>query len=159
MLLSDNLDEWMKIMSAEPHEVGTICGRKNAEWMVKQFKLWGYDAKMLDRKDALPLLATLEGQVASPSWRGMLPITYYIEPGPARVQLKLTFCSGLPRRSWYRHQIYAPGFYMGYGVKTSPGVLEAIEKENWEERQSKVTVLVTRLQNCDAYLQSILFLN
>ncbi|MCX6625619.1 MAG: M28 family peptidase [Acidobacteria bacterium] len=40
---------------------------------------------------------------------------------------------GLPRRPWYRHQIYAPGFYTGYGVKTLPGVREAIEERNWEE--------------------------
>ena len=71
----------------------------------------------------------------------------------------LTFASGLPRRSWYRHQIYAPGFYTGYGVKTLPGVREAIEQENWEECQSQVTILATTLQNFDAHLQSILVLN
>lgn len=71
----------------------------------------------------------------------------------------LTFASGLPRREWYRHQIYAPGFYTGYGVKTLPGVREAIEQENWEECQSQVTILATTLQNFDAHLQSILVLN
>ena len=71
----------------------------------------------------------------------------------------LTFVSGLPRRSWYRHQIYAPGFYTGYGVKTLPGVREAIEQENWEECRSQVTILATILQNFDAHLQSILVLN
>ena len=71
----------------------------------------------------------------------------------------LTFASGLPRRSWYRHQIYAPGFYTGYGVKTLPGVREAIEQENWEECQSQVTILAATLQNFDAHLQSILVLN
>jgi N-acetylated-alpha-linked acidic dipeptidase len=40
---------------------------------------------------------------------------------------------GLPRRPWYVHQIYAPGFYTGYGVKTLPGVREAIEQRNWQE--------------------------
>lgn len=40
---------------------------------------------------------------------------------------------GLPRRSWFRHQIYAPGFYTGYGVKTLPGIREAIEERNWDE--------------------------
>jgi N-acetylated-alpha-linked acidic dipeptidase len=34
---------------------------------------------------------------------------------------------GLPGREWYRHQVYAPGFYTGYGVKTLPRVREAIE--------------------------------
>jgi N-acetylated-alpha-linked acidic dipeptidase len=40
---------------------------------------------------------------------------------------------GLPGRPWFRHQIYAPGFYTGYGVKTLPGVREAIEKGDVEE--------------------------
>ena len=48
---------------------------------------------------------------------------------------------GLPRRPWYVHQIYAPGFYTGYGVKTLPGIREAIEQRNWEEvdEQMKIT--------------------
>ncbi len=37
--------------------------------------------------------------------------------------------NGLPDRDWYRHQVYAPGFYTGYGVKTIPGVREALEQE------------------------------
>ena len=41
----------------------------------------------------------------------------------------LTSTTGLPGRPWYRHQIYAPGFYTGYGVKTLPRVREAIEAE------------------------------
>ena len=38
---------------------------------------------------------------------------------------------GLPKRPWYRHSLYAPGFYTGYGVKTMPGVREAIEQKDW----------------------------
>jgi N-acetylated-alpha-linked acidic dipeptidase len=38
---------------------------------------------------------------------------------------------GLPNRPWYRHLLYAPGFYTGYGVKTVPGVREAIEQQQW----------------------------
>jgi len=34
---------------------------------------------------------------------------------------------GLPGRPWFRHAIYAPGYYTGYGVKTLPGVREALE--------------------------------
>lgn len=34
---------------------------------------------------------------------------------------------GLPDRSWFRHLIYAPGYYTGYGVKTMPGIREAVE--------------------------------
>jgi N-acetylated-alpha-linked acidic dipeptidase len=46
---------------------------------------------------------------------------------------KLTRDEGLPRRPWFKHQIYAPGFYTGYGVKTIPGVREAIEQKQWNE--------------------------
>ncbi|HEU4563586.1 MAG TPA: transferrin receptor-like dimerization domain-containing protein [Gemmatimonadaceae bacterium] len=39
----------------------------------------------------------------------------------------LTDPRGLPGREWFRHLIYAPGFYTGYGVKTMPGIREAVE--------------------------------
>jgi N-acetylated-alpha-linked acidic dipeptidase len=45
---------------------------------------------------------------------------------------------GLPRRPWYRHQIYAPGFYTGYGVKTLPGIREGIEEKSWSEAQQYI---------------------
>ena len=45
---------------------------------------------------------------------------------------KLTTTGGLPGRPWFRHQIYAPGFYTGYGVKTIPAVREAIEQKQWK---------------------------
>jgi N-acetylated-alpha-linked acidic dipeptidase len=53
----------------------------------------------------------------------------------------LTSAAGLPRRPWYRHQIYAPGFYTGYGVKTLPGVREAIEQKHWQEADEQITVV------------------
>jgi len=53
---------------------------------------------------------------------------------------------GLPRRSWYKHHIYAPGFYTGYGVKTFPGVREAIEQRNYKEAQEQVMILGEVLQ-------------
>ncbi|MDZ7649491.1 MAG: transferrin receptor-like dimerization domain-containing protein [Cytophagales bacterium] len=31
--------------------------------------------------------------------------------------------------------IYAPGYYTGYGVKTLPGIREAIEERNWKKRR------------------------
>ncbi|HEY3784308.1 MAG TPA: transferrin receptor-like dimerization domain-containing protein [Steroidobacteraceae bacterium] len=40
---------------------------------------------------------------------------------------------GLPGREWYKHLVYAPGLYTGYGVKTLPGVREAIEQNQWEQ--------------------------
>lgn len=48
-----------------------------------------------------------------------------------RVEQLLSDERGLPKRPWFRHQIYAPGFYTGYGVKTLPGIREAIEERDW----------------------------
>ncbi len=45
----------------------------------------------------------------------------------------LTNTRGLPGREWYRHYIYAPGLLTGYGVKTLPGVREAIEDNKWDQ--------------------------
>lgn len=62
---------------------------------------------------------------------------------------------GLPRRDWFKHQIYAPGFYTGYGVKTLPGVREAIEQQEWKEAQEQIGVLATTLKNFDAQVQQL----
>ena len=53
---------------------------------------------------------------------------------------KLTRDQGLPRRPWYKHYIYAPGFYTGYGVKTLPGIREAIEERKWQEADEQVRI-------------------
>jgi N-acetylated-alpha-linked acidic dipeptidase len=53
----------------------------------------------------------------------------------------LTTTAGLPRRSWYVHQIYAPGFYTGYGVKTLPAVREALEQRDWKEAEQQMSVV------------------
>lgn len=53
---------------------------------------------------------------------------------------------GLPRRPWFKHQIYAPGFYTGYGVKTLPGVREAIEQRNWKEAGEQVNVIAETIE-------------
>jgi N-acetylated-alpha-linked acidic dipeptidase len=55
-----------------------------------------------------------------------------------KTEQALTRREGLPRRPWYQHQIYAPGFYTGYGVKTFPGVREAIEQRKWAEAGEQV---------------------
>jgi N-acetylated-alpha-linked acidic dipeptidase len=64
--------------------------------------------------------------------------------------------TGLPRRPWYKHQIYAPGFYTGYGVKTLPGVREAIEQENWEEATEQIKVLTNTLSGFKNHIKELL---
>jgi N-acetylated-alpha-linked acidic dipeptidase len=62
----------------------------------------------------------------------------------------LTDAHGLPGREWYRHLIYAPGLYTGYGVKTVPGVREAIEQNHWDEA-NRYAVMTANVLNvyCD----------
>jgi N-acetylated-alpha-linked acidic dipeptidase len=60
---------------------------------------------------------------------------------------KLTLDTGQPGRPWYRHQIYAPGAYTGYGVKTLPGVREAIEQDNWTLAEEQVPVVAKVLED------------
>jgi N-acetylated-alpha-linked acidic dipeptidase len=57
----------------------------------------------------------------------------------------LLIAEGLPKRGWYKHSIYAPGFYTGYGVKTLPGIREAIEQHNWSEATAQLQTAATRI--------------
>jgi len=62
---------------------------------------------------------------------------------------------GLPRRPWFKHQIYAPGFYTGYGVKTLPGVREAIEQKNWAEANQQIGVVAATIERYAAELEKL----
>lgn len=58
----------------------------------------------------------------------------------------LTREAGLPRRPWFRHQVYAPGLYTGYGVKTLPAVREALEQRAWDEARTQVPLVAGTLE-------------
>ena len=55
--------------------------------------------------------------------------------------------AGLPKRPWFKHQLYAPGFYTGYGVKTIPAVREAIEQKDWTLADQKIVAVGKTLEN------------
>jgi N-acetylated-alpha-linked acidic dipeptidase len=57
----------------------------------------------------------------------------------------LLYAHGLPGRDWYKHLIYAPGLYTGYGVKTLPGVREAIEQNHWDEAHQYIALTAAAL--------------
>jgi N-acetylated-alpha-linked acidic dipeptidase len=67
---------------------------------------------------------------------------------------RLTNEAGLPRRPWFKHQIYAPGFYTGYGVKTIPGVREAIEQKQWDEVEPQAKNAAAALQALTAQIDA-----
>jgi N-acetylated-alpha-linked acidic dipeptidase len=67
---------------------------------------------------------------------------------------QLVDAAGLPRRSWYRHLLYAPGFYTGYGAKTVPGVREGIEQGRYDEAENEVVRVSRALTRLVALVDS-----
>jgi N-acetylated-alpha-linked acidic dipeptidase len=59
--------------------------------------------------------------------------------------------AGLPTRPWYKHLLYAPGLYTGYGVKTMPAAREAIEQGRWDEANAELARIAAGL-NAEAAL-------
>ena len=66
------------------------------------------------------------------------------------MEAALTDTHGLPGRDWFKHLVYAPGLYTGYGVKTLPAVREAVEQNHWDEaNQYAVTTAAALAAYCD----------
>ena len=65
----------------------------------------------------------------------------------------MTSNDGLKGRPWYRHLLYAPGFYTGYGVKTMPAAREAIEQGEWSNVDGEIVRIADAL-NREALLVS-----
>ncbi|MEO8725508.1 MAG: transferrin receptor-like dimerization domain-containing protein, partial [Acidobacteriaceae bacterium] len=67
----------------------------------------------------------------------------------------LTDDAGLPRRSWYKHLIYAPGWYTGYGAKTLPGIREAIEQDRYAEANQQIVLVSQAIEREANYLDKL----
>ncbi|HUP05206.1 MAG TPA: transferrin receptor-like dimerization domain-containing protein, partial [Bryobacteraceae bacterium] len=70
------------------------------------------------------------------------------------VDRALTLPQGLPNRDWFKNQIYAPGFYTGYGVKTLPGVRESIEQNQWDLADREIALAGQTLTNAAQAIES-----
>src|SRR5690349_18707063 len=97
-------------------------------------------------ENALDALTRAADRYEKAFTRAQSGATAFAQPGAAGInatlittERALTIADGLPRRGWFRHAIYAPGFYTGYGVKTLPGVREAIEQRNWKEADAQIS--------------------
>jgi N-acetylated-alpha-linked acidic dipeptidase len=88
-----------------------------------------------------------KGNISSTSLKALNEALY-------RAEQKLLTTAGLPRRPWYKHTIYAPGFYTGYGVKTMPGVREAIEQRNWKEAQDQIEIAAKAISRLAEHLNN-----
>ena len=62
-----------------------------------------------------------------------------------KTERELTSPDGLPKRPWYTHLIYAPGYYTGYGAKTMPGAREAIEQGEWSTVDPQIARIAAAL--------------
>jgi N-acetylated-alpha-linked acidic dipeptidase len=71
-----------------------------------------------------------------------------------RAERDLIEPAGLPDRPWYRHVIYAPGLYTGYGVKTIPGVREAVDAGNYARAAEQAQIVIRALTRARRTLES-----
>ena len=67
---------------------------------------------------------------------------------------QLVDAAGLPNREWYRHLLYAPGFYTGYAVKTLPAVREAIEEKQWKDVPAGVAATSAAIEKGAAQIRA-----
>jgi N-acetylated-alpha-linked acidic dipeptidase len=65
------------------------------------------------------------------------------------LKIQRTFLTerGLPERPWFRHQVYAPGAYTGYGAKPIAAVREYMDQEKWKEAEAQVPTVGDVLEN------------
>jgi len=89
----------------------------------------------------------VKGNIALTSLKALNEALYQAEQS-------LLTTAGLPRRPWYKHTIYAPGFYTGYGVKTMPGVREAIEQRDWKEAQDQIEIAAKAISRLAEHLNN-----
>ena len=57
---------------------------------------------------------------------------------------------GLPERPWFKHQVYAPGAYTGYGAKPIAAVREYMDQKKWKEADAQVPAVGKVLENVAA---------
>ena len=70
----------------------------------------------------------------------------------AQSEQQLLDAAGLVHREWFKHLLYAPGFYTGYGVKTMPGVREAIEQAQYQSLPAEIARVAKALEREAAWL-------
>jgi N-acetylated-alpha-linked acidic dipeptidase len=73
----------------------------------------------------------------------------------AQSEQQLLDAAGLVHREWFKHLLYAPGFYTGYGVKTVPGVREAIEQAQYDAAPAEIARAGKALEREAAWLDAL----
>ncbi len=72
-----------------------------------------------------------------------------------RVQRLFLNEAGLPERPWFKHQVYAPGAYTGYGAKPMAAVREYMDEKKWKEAEAQVPMVAKSLEDVAAAIGKI----
>lgn len=73
-----------------------------------------------------------------------------------KIEQKFTRKSGLPNRDWYKHRIYAPGYYLGYGSQPLPGISEMLYSGNFDAVKREIKLLEEAIEDVIKEMQTIL---
>jgi N-acetylated-alpha-linked acidic dipeptidase len=145
------LDERAYELSADPTQTFVAPKRERPAPYLNFAPLQNSLARLQERareyQSALAAPAA-RARIAEPSTRDRLNAVLI------RAERAMTREEGLPRRPWFKHQIYAPGFYTGYGVKTLPAVREAIEQRDWREAEAQIPLVAATLDRVSAEIEA-----
>jgi len=114
-----------------------------------------FDFAPLDNAIAALKDAAVKFNAAQASAALSPPAAAKVNAALALTERKFLNPAGLPRRPWVEHLLYAPGWYTGYGVKTLPGIREAIEDGRYDEAAVQIGIAATAIQNEAADLGAI----
>lgn len=138
------LEEGLYELALDPEK---SLGPPPAEAPVPHFNFAPLKNAVVRLRDAADAYAEAVAEGGSPS-RTINELLYTSER-------LLTRNDGLPGRPWYKHHVYAPGFYTGYGVKTIPGVREAIEQRSYDEVSPQIATAAQVLEGMAERIESV----
>jgi N-acetylated-alpha-linked acidic dipeptidase len=93
---------------------------------------------------------------AKPRLAGNRTLVQSINARLIQSERRLLDPAGLPGRAWFRHLLYAPGFYTGYGVKTVPGVREGIEQKKYQEAEAEMVRAAAALDRLTQLISGVI---
>jgi N-acetylated-alpha-linked acidic dipeptidase len=72
-----------------------------------------------------------------------------------RVERQFTDARGLRNRTWYKHQIYAPGFYTGYAAQPLADFRQALDDRNTTSARESLVRIVDAIKRATEVLRQV----
>src|SRR6185295_13433300 len=135
------------VLAADPHEHFVPPKAKEAVPFVSFTPLQNALARVEESARAFDRARAARADKAMP-----VDVQKAVDDVLMHAEQTLTRPEGLPVRPWFRHQVYAPGYYTGYGVKTLPGVREALEQRDWKAAEEQAVVAARTLEGFAAQI-------